>query len=277
MRIQSLRDLPLAQLVETFNESFTGYFVPIQMSEELLAEKIRVEDIDLGGSMGVFDKNQLVGFTLVGLRDINGELCGYNAGTGVIPEYRGQRLPGQMYDLLKAALKPRGLAQLQLEVISKNTPAIRSYRRSGMQISRLLDCFQGKIEHLRNRPNDVVFEQIPMPDDAVLKALREVEPSWQDTHASAQKRGSKCLAILRKEEIVGYALYHRNRVSQLAVRKDQRRRGLATLLLYTIQEEAQAPLKLMNIDTRAESVSAFLNYSGLSSFIRQYEMIDRWA
>lgn len=277
MRIQSLRDLPLAQIVDTFNQSFTGYFVPIQMSEDLLAEKIRVEDIDLGSSMGVFDRGKLVGFILIGLREWKGQLCGYNAGTGVIPEYRGQKLPGQMYELLKAALKPRGLAKMQLEVISKNTPAIRSYRRSGMQISRLLDCYQGKIPHLRNRPDDVIITKVDMPEDAVLQAFREVEPAWQDMYESVLKRDSSCLAVLKKEEIVGYALYHRNRVSQLAVRADQRRRGLATLLLYTIQEEAQAPLKLMNIDTRAASVKGFLDYSGLNSFIRQYEMIADWT
>jgi len=97
------KDTP--DLLNTLNHAFADYIVPFQLNAEQLQFKIRSENIVSDWSLGVFDSERLVAFIMHGVRKENGKTVVYNAGTGVLSEYRGQGLVGKMYDFIQPFLK----------------------------------------------------------------------------------------------------------------------------------------------------------------------------
>ena len=59
----------------------------------------------------------------------------------------------------------------------------------------------------------------------------------------------------------------------LAVARDHRRRGLGTRLLRAAAARASRPLRILNIDSRAEGVAAFLAAAGAVPLAGQLEMV----
>ena len=81
-----------------FNESFKDYFIPFNLSAEQFENKIATEAIDLSLSFGVFENDELAGFILNGIDSIDGIKTAYNAGTGILPQYRGRGLSFSLYE-----------------------------------------------------------------------------------------------------------------------------------------------------------------------------------
>jgi len=45
MNVHSLSTTPIADIVQVFNASFEGYFIPIQLNETVLLDKIKTENV----------------------------------------------------------------------------------------------------------------------------------------------------------------------------------------------------------------------------------------
>ena len=144
--ISNLAHLQPAQLISAFNQAFADYMVPVNLTPSFLKQKMQQENLRLDYSTGAFDGKQLVGLMLHGIGEVKGQAAAYNGGTGVIPEYRGLRLVGQMYDFLKPRLAASGIRRVFLEVIDSNERAIRAYRQVGFRKLREVDCFKGEMQ-----------------------------------------------------------------------------------------------------------------------------------
>jgi GNAT superfamily N-acetyltransferase len=59
----------------------------------------------------------------------------------------------------------------------------------------------------------------------------------------------------------------------LYIEPQARRRGLGARLLAAAASRAGKPLRVLNIDTRAVDVAAFLEAAGATRTVRQLEMI----
>ena len=98
MRLQILENIPYEKLLEVFNLSFSDYIVPLCLTQEQLEDKIKTDSIKLEFSVGAFEDNQLIAFILHGYDMIDNLKIVYNAGTGVIPAKRGNRLTKKLYE-----------------------------------------------------------------------------------------------------------------------------------------------------------------------------------
>jgi hypothetical protein len=58
-------------------------------------------------SAGLFDEHQLVGFIFTGIDKVDEQKIAYNAGTGIIPLYRGKNLTSKMYQYIFEILKKK--------------------------------------------------------------------------------------------------------------------------------------------------------------------------
>ncbi|STC99009.1 GNAT family N-acetyltransferase [Chryseobacterium carnipullorum] len=188
MKIKNLEGITTEELVDVFNLSFSDYIVPFQLTMEQLESKIEAEDIRLDLSLGVFDSDRIVGFMLHGLRMEESELAVYNAGTGVIPDYRGKGLVGKMYEELIPQLKALNVKKMVLEVIQENWPAIRAYEKMGYVVSRKLDCFSGKLDILNYNKEVTILEVSEFKWNEFV-SLWEIKPTWQ-----------KCRSYIRKNQ-----------------------------------------------------------------------------
>jgi ribosomal protein S18 acetylase RimI-like enzyme len=145
MKIQTLKKIPLPYLAKVFNVAFADYMLPFNLSTADLEAKMTSENINLEYSVGVFIEAELVGFMLIGTDISDDKIIAYNAGTGVIPEFRGQQFTQKMYDFLFAHLKEKGITTHQLEVITENERAITAYKKIGFEQRRRLSCFKGAV------------------------------------------------------------------------------------------------------------------------------------
>ena len=109
MEISSLKNLSILELTTLFNLAFADYFVKINLTPEILQEKIYSENVKLNKSVGIFSGNKPVGFILHAVRTINEQKIAYNAGTGVVPEFRGEKSTIKMYKHILPILKKSGV------------------------------------------------------------------------------------------------------------------------------------------------------------------------
>ena len=274
MEIKTLENTPVAVIASTFNEAFSDYFIRLQFTEESMAAKMKSEGILLRYSVGAFEGGQLVGFILNGYDMLSGVKTIYNAGTGVIPSYRGKRITTSLYEYAIHMLAREGIYSHLLEVIDNNHPAMHVYEKIGFKKGRKLLAFKN------DSPIQAIasfqFKQLnDIPPEAIV--FSNMEAAWQNSLASVEraKTGHQLLGAFDNEKLVGFAAYvpTTGRVKQLAVHSDHRRKGIGTALLRFIQQNTGATqLVITNVDENYEPAIMFLQALGFQVFLALYEM-----
>jgi ribosomal protein S18 acetylase RimI-like enzyme len=274
MEIKTLESVAQEDIRQAFNEAFADYFVSIQLTPEQLAWKMKMEKIHLPYSTGVFSVGKLGGFMLHAVDLVDGEKVVYNAGTGVIPALRGHGFTKKMYAHILPKLQQEGVDSLVLEVLVQNIQAIKSYEAAGYTKYRKLISFKGEMTGVP--PSRYVVREISMEHIAGLSSWGDYVPSWQNSNHILAEAGDsiQVFGAFADETMTGYVIYNPvlKRIHQLAVNPDHRRNGTGTALLHFIQQTYGTPLVLLNIDSVSEGTIAFLQSTGLSLFIEQYEM-----
>jgi len=153
-------DLDLSEQTDALNLVYRGYDQPFQVSQEWVAEHLRVHAIQTSRSPVWLDgRGQVAALSLLALRQGRGWIGGF----GVAPSYRGNRFSGPV---LRETLKGLEDIPIQLEVLVPNLKARATYERGGFRITRQL----------------VVLEGPPGPADQPLDLAGP--PCWQRESAS---------------------------------------------------------------------------------------------
>lgn len=275
MRFQSLSSVSLTELTQTFNEAFSDYFVPLRLTEEAMAVKLRSESIDLAHSIGAFEGDALKGFILHGIDTWSGRKAVYNAGTGVVPAYRGRGLTQQLYNAIVPQLKGEGMVRHQLEVIEQNAPAIRVYERVGFTCARTLSCFKGLVEG--EVDPELSFCEVTTPDFEAYKRFWNYTPTWQNDSPAVQLAldAHHLIEVRKSGELVAYAAYApaSGRLKQYAVAPAHRRRGYGRQLFqYLCRAAGGKEVTLINVDDSDEASIAFFKAIGFQRFLGLWEM-----
>lgn len=276
MEIKNLEGTSTEELVAVFNRSFSDYIVPFKLTVEQLESKIIAEDIKPELSLGVFESGKIVGFMLHGLRDTISVPTVYNAGTGVIPEYRGKGLVGTMYEELLPRLKVIGVKKMVLEVIQENVPAVKAYEKTGYTVSRKLDCFSGKLDILKYN-KDAIIQTVSEFQWNEFTPFWEVLPSWQNAVQSLENIKDLCtIAIAYVDDVpAGYVIFNAEsgKIHQFAVSPEYRRMGIGSSLFEWVNTARKGQeVYVYNIDHDSASSLGFLRKIGLSEKVVQFEM-----
>jgi len=275
MQLSTLKNQSLESILAVFNESFSDYSVPLQMTLEQLRTKFIADKVNLDYSVGAFSEGNLVGFVLHGENLIDGDKVLYNGGTGVIPSARGQKLTQKMYQFILPKLKAEGVAYLKLEVISDNTPAIRSYENTGFKIVRKLNCYQGT---LNAKAGTFTYDTHELKDLnwKYLQTFWDFKPTAQNSITTISKTLDqvKSICAFDKETQIGYVIVNpiSRRIQQIAVDKNYRRRGVATGLMARVVEEFGTDFKVINVDAGSVAANAFFKSVGQELFLVQNDM-----
>lgn len=266
-RFAALNKVRSNELIGVFNSAFTEYFVKIELNEQSFSNKILSENIDLEKSVGAFFNNKLVGFILIGTE----KGIAYNGGTGVLPEFRGNLLSRKMYGFILPKLKLENIHSHQLEVITENFPAIKTYEKTGFKIVRTLVCFKGKIS-VSKVNEEIEIKILEDIDENLFPTFWNSQPSWQNSLSAIErtKKLHKIIGAFCKNKLVGYLIYTENgRVKQFAVNKDFRRLGIGQTLFSQLNNKE---IVITNIDKDDTETVSFLNKIGLNPFLEQFEM-----
>jgi ribosomal protein S18 acetylase RimI-like enzyme len=274
VELRTLEHTSVADITAAFNEAFSDYIVRLQLTEESLTSKMKSENIILSYSAGAFEEDKLVGFLLQGFDVIKGEKTIYNAGTGVIPSFRGRSITSALYEFSLPLLQKEGIQTHLLEVIDTNVPAIKVYEKVGFKAQRKLSAFKSTTRIATD--TDLSITAIESINSAAT-AFMSMTPAWQNSLASIQrnKEGHELLGVFQDDQLVGYAAYvpATGRVKQCAVHPQFRRKGIGKALFsYMMQNSSAGELVLINIDEAYQPGMDFLKALGFQKFLSQFEM-----
>lgn len=273
-----LTDVDFDALHETFLAAFSDYFVALQLTEQQFKNHIQLNSVDLKRSVGAFDGEKMVGFTLNGFGIWNGKKTIYDAGTGVVPAYRKRGIGGAIFDFMMPFFRQEGWQQLLLEVISQNEKAIHLYQKLGFETSRRLIFFERQKPFESKLQTAFVVREMPEPDWLLFKTFEDGKPSWQNSiQAMNQTPRKVILGAFLDEKCIGYGIFFptTGMIPQLAVARDFRRRGAGSTLLREMQTKVNdgKNLRLSNVDENIASTVEFLKKRGFTEALSQLEMV----
>ena len=275
MQIQTLTGIPTETILKAFNQSFSDYFVPLQLTHDQLTTKLKADNVNLDLSVGAFENDHLIGFILHGTDHVNGKNIVYNGGTGVIPEKRGNGLTKAMYDIILPKIRKQQFDTMVLEVISNNTAAIKSYQKAGYKVKRKLTCYKGEIS-ITSINQSVTIKPIPDYNWTTLQSFWDFKPTWQNSIQSIERLldNFECIGAYFNGQLVGYLVYNpgSKRIIQIAVDKTYRRQKIGFRLLAYISKVHNTTIGAINIDESSESANTFLQNAGLENILTQLEM-----
>jgi ribosomal protein S18 acetylase RimI-like enzyme len=275
MEFNTLKGIETKDILHVFNESFSDYFIPFQLTEEQLDSKMLADKVNLNLSVGVFENGNLIAFILHGFDKINSEKIIYNAGTGVIPKKRGSGFTKQMYHFILPVLKEKGINKLFLEVIAENIQAVKSYEKSGYKIERELSCYKGEIS-ISNINNNLEINKLQDYNWNLMQSFWDISPTWQNSNnvVNELRNTNISLGAYIKNQLVGYIIYNPNnkRLQQIAINKNFRQRKIASTLMWKLIEKYGNTFSIINVDKSSKSVNTFLTKIGFEKNLEQLEM-----
>lgn len=273
--LKTLENISTEKLLEVFNLSFSDYVVPFCLTKEQLEDKIKSDSIKLEFSVGAFEDNQLVAFILHGYDTIDNLKIAYNAGTGVVPTKRGNKLTAKLYEYILPILHENDIDKLLLEVITTNAPAIKTYKNIGFKIIRELNCYKGSLNIL-NTNNDFEIRELEAYDWQQLQSFWDLKPSWQNSITAVEKLKNTniSIGIYDRGELLGYTIFNPKikRIHQLSVDENYRRKGVGRQLVAHIATNYGKDVSATNIDNTSEEALKFFKDIGMDIYIKQYEM-----
>lgn len=276
MEIRNLASTSIPTITEVFNTAFKVYYVPINFTEEGMHFRIQRGRIDLRLSTGVFDGEQLVAFMLSGVDDWHGQATIYNAGTGVLPAYRGQQWVDQMYEWALPLWREEGYTQATLEVIVENARAIRVYERIGMHIDRKLISLKSlELTYQANEDSSQFsVQEVKKPNWTTYSPLRAFNASWDFCESGVDAVLNTCryfeLWDNHNSTIRAYAIINdKGQVAQAGIHHELNE-GWFVLINELSQFYSQ--LSWINIDERSDQLLAQLTQQKWTGIIDQYEM-----
>jgi len=278
-----LTDADFPRLYHATLAAFSGYAVPYQPTQDALRRMFLINGVDLALSVGAFDGGEMVGFTINGVGDWDGKPTVYDSGTGIVPEYRGQKISPKMFDFILPVLRENKIKQYLLEVVTENEPALRLYQNLDFEITRRFSVFKRTeaVFVAANPTEDIEIKEIETLDWQLLESFWTYHPSWQNSTDSIKRSFSDkaiiktFLGLYLRETLVGYAVVFHNsgNIPQIAVAEEHRGKNFGCALLNALQKRTEKPLFVTNVDARAEKTAAFFRASGFSLLTTQYEML----
>ncbi|NIO28674.1 MAG: GNAT family N-acetyltransferase [Candidatus Latescibacteria bacterium] len=267
----------------TFVEAFADYYVDASyVTREVLLNRAIKNGVEFESSVGVFDKKKMVGFTIIGIDVWNDSLSAFDAGTGIIPAYKGKGIAKQMFDFAVPRLREKGVSKFLLEVIQANEPAVRAYRKAGFVITREFDCFELNIESANlYAASKLPLEVKPLGKSGLAEFSEHIDwqPSWENSFASIERIPDRVEIYGAFVEGIcgGLLVYYPliNWIMSLVVKREYRRKGIATSLVSHFVKTSPSDVsvvKLINVDHSDEGMLKLLEKLRFKLTVKQYEM-----
>lgn len=282
MEMKSLNNICLDELFEAFEQAFADYEVQLNKIELLTMLKRR--GFESKASFGAFDGNKIVSFTCNGIGNFYGTPTAYDTGTGTLKDYQGKGLATQVFKYSIPHLKALGIKEYLLEVLQHNTGALSVYRKLGFEVTREFYYFKLKNDQISKtiRTLDFPYTLKPIKIDEYnsISNFWDFKPSWQNSIEAIERSLEDfiCLGIFSESKLIGYSIFEpmSGDVTQIAVDKQFRRRGIGSLLFQKMLESNKhSSIKIINTDIECHSITAFLQSKNIEPAGKQFEMIKR--
>ncbi|HUR79642.1 MAG TPA: N-acetyltransferase [Thermoanaerobaculia bacterium] len=248
-------------LFAAFTAAFSDYVVKLSPTREQLLEMFTRRGWVPELSVGVFDGEVMVAFTVNG---VDGDRA-YDSGTGVVPSHRRHGLARELMLRSFDLLRPR---QYVLEVLDNNPRAVALYRDLGFVERRGLQCWSYEAQRITGSE----AQSVSLCASEPVSLWWSIEPAWQNSTASIARARSPHV-VLGGEDAYAVLFPENGDLAQLAVKREARRKGKGRALVEAAAQLAGKPLRIMNVDEREPHIAAFLENIGAKRTVRQLEMV----
>ena len=277
MEFKNLTDVDITTIHAAFVDAYSQYAVPMTLSVTDLASMMRLRSYAAEHSLGYVVDGQLVGFVLVGVRQVQGVWRAYDVATGVISAYQHQKIGTQLLTQLTPRLTAAGMATFQLEVLVQNEAAQGLYRKQGFQVTRRLCCYQKTWGH----SGELAGHSSSSASLTALADGDEVQfgsfvPSWQNALATYRIDPDQyhLETITDGAELLAYGIIQRHNytILQLGIAPHLRTPALLDTLLDCLAQAVAAPrLRILNIEADSWLDQQFQALAW-ENMVNQYEM-----
>lgn len=283
--VKTLENIELNRIYKCWCTAFADYKYKFNMSKDEFNIRLAQDSFDPTISVGAFLDNRLIGFWLSGLRLINGHKTAYDAGTAILPMYRGQNIGDNLYKKLCDLLSTNQIYKYIIEVFTDNTPALNLYLKNGFRKVRKLNGYRIPKQHY-SRLKNVNKYSIETPSfEKLTKSyldLLEYQPSWQNSLQALNevKLLTIPLLIKKKRETLGFAIYQPilGRIAQVGFTKEQYTDDIFKIILNKISDikNDKEHIEIINIDPTNTAICEKISRLGFEHFVTQYELIKEY-
>jgi ribosomal protein S18 acetylase RimI-like enzyme len=179
-------------------------------------------------------------------------------------------------------LKAANISHYLLEVLQHNERAVSVYRKIGFEVTREFYYFRWKNEDLKNEIKKIeipcTIAEIEIEKYASVSDFWDFYPSWQNSFESIERTSGDFISLgaFSENKLIGYCVFEpvSGDITQIAVAKPHRRKGIASLLLREMSKlNKNAQMKLVNTDISCNSVVEFLKAKNIEIVGKQFEMV----
>ena len=273
MKISNTTPFTAEQLREAMNDAFSDYAVPMSLSREQFDHMMRQRGLTPDVSRVAEIDGRIAALWLVSVRGDDA----YLISSGTRPAFRSRGLARALGEDCLQGLKAGGVVSFRLEVLEDNNAAIALYRGLGMVTSRGLDCY--RIPRTGITVAAGVAVQMRRWTEIADRTARLCDwtPTWQNSVASltAIEDQLSCVTACDGDDLLAYAVVAPASATllQIAVRRDRRRRKLATSLLSHLMETApETGLRVLNVQDDDRGFARFMESVGAERIVRQLEL-----
>lgn len=280
--IKSFEKISFDSLFEAFSEAFCDY--ELQLSKDELQTMLNRRGFVPELSFGAFEGDKIIAFTFNGIGMFNGTKTAYDTGTGTLKEYRGQGLATKIFTYSIPYLKQANISQYLLEVLQHNTKAVSVYQKIGFNISREFNYFIQNNEDIRISdkviPQNYHIQRIDLSRNKTMMEFWDFSPSWQNSFEAISRKQEdyNIIGTFNDQKLIGYCIFEPNSgdITQIAVSKEHRRKGIASALLKeALKSNRHSSVKAINANVECESITQFLQSNSIQLKGKQFEMIKQ--
>jgi ribosomal protein S18 acetylase RimI-like enzyme len=277
---RGFRKKDVAKMRKTFNLAFIDYIVPIHLSQGQFIQKIiQKTNISFKYSVGSYYNRKLVGFIYNSMNYYEDKKTAYNGGTGVIADFRGNRLTERMYESVLPKLMKNGIEQCILEVISNNKPAIKVYENLGFKRTKFYHCMKltdqsPYLQKIKNKNFDLVVTSNPKWKK--YSNFCDYSTCFLDSFPLLKKNreNETIIEAYLDQRLIGFLIFNRimGRVEQIGVDHNYRDRGIGSILIKKmIKICGKKPIYILNLNERYHDLLNFFLRLGFRNEIDQFE------
>jgi ribosomal protein S18 acetylase RimI-like enzyme len=262
-------------LYECFLVAFSDYQVDMQVSEQRFAQRLARDGVQMEISAAAFDDDRMIGFYINGNGEWQGKQTAYDAGTGVVPDYRNQGVAKELFAFTESKLRELPVSEYLLEVLTTNERAVALYRKLGFVETRRFAVFRSQrtLQPLDDLA-EVDIRRMEEPDWKLFQSFWDGYPSWQNSVAAVERSPNETVIMGAHVDgkCVGYGVVFSPvaNLMQLAVAPSFRRKGIGSRILRALS--AEETLKVNNIDEELKGTLAFFEANGFQVVLEQFEM-----
>ncbi|MFC0603784.1 GNAT family N-acetyltransferase [Winogradskyella pulchriflava] len=269
MKVQHLGNTDFEVIMACFHSAFENYYVKMPTDNDFYKQRWKAAGVRFDLSYGMFDDGKLVGFIINAIDNRQGELTAYNSGTGVIPEYRGKRIVKSIYDYAIPELLKNGITKCQLEVITANDKAIKSYEGIGFKICKHYKCFKGRLTVKKQNNFDLKKVSYQLVDWNTLP--NQAFYSWDNQKESLAKGNYEYYQVFVDDKIQSYFVMNPDSgyVAQFEVLEDSLSQWQN---LFSAIRSVNQEIRINNIDDRLTQKIKAVETIGLENTVDQFEM-----